>query len=212
MAVGRDHGTVVFFRDYDPAYEDAWLRCWGRVVVTSHAWGLPAYQQKPAYSRPAVEIVAVDENDPNEIVGFIDVEIENQAGELGALGDSRCGFVWEFGLLPSCRGRGLGRALLERAAAALAVSGVRRMEFWSMDASAQGFYDKMGMREIGRHWRFWAKVRRGDFDRPGRVKVRPEYIHATCSIEDWPAVREEWDVITKPPLEPHICIGFDYRF
>jgi len=49
----------VSIRDYTAEDEGAWLDCWGRLTVTSHAWGLPAYQSKPRYARAAVELVTV---------------------------------------------------------------------------------------------------------------------------------------------------------
>lgn len=143
---------------------------------------------------------------PGLVVGLIDVEIENKPGELGLLTDSRCGFVWEFGVLPAYRRRRLGRGLVGAAAERLRVAGVRRMEFWSMDDKAQTVYE-----------RFWLKVAPGaqselvcKGEAPGSLRV--VQAHATASVEDWPKVKETCQVIETPPLEPHLCRGFDYRF
>ena len=105
----------VSIRDYTAEDEGAWLDCWDRLTVTSHAWGLPAYQSKPRYARAAVELVTVPVASAS-IVGLIDVEIEDKPGELGLLTESRCGFVWELGLAPEYRGLGLGRRLIAAAA------------------------------------------------------------------------------------------------
>lgn len=211
-------------RDYRPADERAWLDCWGRVAVTSHAWGAPPYQAKPHYARRAVELVAVAGGDTGpavevsdgSIVGFIDVEIEEEPGDLGLLTDSPCGFAWEFGVLEAYRRRGLGRRLVETAAERLKAAGVRRMEFWSMDEKAQRFYAAVGMRVINRHWRFWTRGGRGlgaalSPDEPVS-SLAVELVHATASEDDWAKVREKCRVIETPPLEPHLCLGFDYRF
>lgn len=218
-AAGTGVGLVgdgsVGIRDYAEADEAAWLACWGQVAVTSHAWGL-AYQKKPGYERTAVELVAVEGNPPNLIIGFIDIEIENDPAELGFLQDSRCGFVWELGLLPGFRGRGLGRALIEAAAERLRGHGLRRMEFWSMDEGAQRFYERLGMAEMNRHWRFWARAGLPPstlgVNTAGIPSLRVELVHATASVADWPRVSRECPVIETPPHEPHLCRGFDYRF
>lgn len=206
--IGR---SEVEIRLYRPGDEPAWLRCWGQVAVTSHAWGLPPYQSKPRYTTEAVELVAVDfENDV--IVGFLDVEIETEPGRLGLLTHEPCGFVWEFGLLQPYRGRGHGRGLVRAAETRLREAGIRRMEFWSMDPDAQKFYSRMGMREINRHWRFWARLG-SRVEIPGLPPtVRLEIAQWTASEEDWPAARAALDVVDDPPLEPHICLGFEHRF
>ena len=221
----------VSIRDYTAEDERAWLDCWARLTVTSHAWGLPAYQSKPRYARAAVELVTVPVAAAS-IVGLIDVEIENKPGELGLLTESRCGFVWELGLAPECRGLGLGRRLIAAAAERLRDRGIGRMEFWSMDEKAQAFYGRLGMREINRHWRFWVRpvpdsvvealraargglagpAGRPDGLTPGLGSLAVAVLHATCDVADWPAVQEALPVASEPPLEPHLCRGFDYRF
>lgn len=201
----------IIIRDYRPEDEPAWIRCWGQVVVTSHAWNSPPYEVRPRYSRPSVELVVVDQERPTLVVGFINVEIERSPGELGLLEDSPCGFVWELGLLPEYRQRGLGRRLVREAASQLAGLGVRRMEFWSMDENAQGFYEGMGMKEMNRHYRFWidgGRVTLGS----GLGGARCSHAYATCSVEDWAAIEASGAVLRAPPFEPRLCRGFDYRF
>lgn len=219
----------MLIRDYRPEDEAAWLACWGQFAVTSHAWGNPPYAAKPKYGSASVELLAVDESGwgpawagtpglrPGLVVGLIDVEIENEPGELGLLTDSRCGFVWEFGLLPAYRRRGLGRGLVVAAAERLEQAGVRRMEFWSMDENAQAVYERLGMKEINRHWRFWLKMASRSQSVLGGQGEAPQSLrfvqaHATASVEDWPKVVATGQVIETPPLEPHLCRGFDYRF
>lgn len=219
----------MLIRDYRAEDEAAWLACWGQFAVTSHAWGNPPYAAKTKYGSASIELLSLDESMPGPVragapgahpglvVGLIDIEIENKPGELGLLTDSRCGFVWEFGVLPAYRRHGLGRGLVGAAAERLRVAGVRRMEFWSMDDKAQTVYERFGMREINRHWRFWLKVSPGaqsvlvcKGEAPGSLRV--VQAHATASVEDWPKVKETCQVIETPPLEPHLCRGFDYRF
>jgi len=98
-----------------------------------------------------------------------------------------------------------------------------------MDEKAQAFYERLALREIDRHWRFWVRpvpdsvvealraVRGGPAGRPdglapGLGSLAVAVLHATCRVADWPAVQEALPVATEPPLEPHLCRGFDYRF
>jgi GNAT superfamily N-acetyltransferase len=92
------------------------------------------HHTKPRYKHPALELVAELNG---EIVGIIDVEAEPAPGELGYARDSRCGFVWEFGVRPDRRGEGIARRLVEAAQEWLDKRGIKRMEFWSMDETAQ---------------------------------------------------------------------------
>ncbi len=220
-ARGREGACLLLeIRPYRTEEEASWLATWGQVVVTSHAWGLPAYQAKPSYDRPALELVLADD-EAGLIAGFFDVEIENEPGELGLLRDSRCGFVWEFGLLPRFRGQGFGRKLVDHAAGWLTARGIRRMEFWSMDERAQAFYEHIGAKECNRHYRFWARPAPSEAAH-GSAGFLPganvELVHATCKVTDWPMIRDasilpgSLRVVEKPPLEPHLCRGFDYRF
>jgi len=84
-----------------------------------------------------------------------------------------------------------------------------------MDPRAQTYYERMGMREVNRHWRFWSEwpLRgSGTLTPAGAHSLRVQYVHATCSEEDWPKVRASWPVLFEPPYEPHLCQGFDWRF
>jgi hypothetical protein len=30
--------------------------------------------------------------------------------------------------------------------------------------------------------------------------------------DEWPLVKQKYDIIQKLPLEPHLCVGFEIRF
>lgn len=80
-----------------------------------------------------------------EVVGFVWIgpSRDEDAGEAGE--------IYALYLLPSCWGRGLGRALFQRACEELAASGHRAVTLWVLDDNARGrrFYEAAGMRADG---------------------------------------------------------------
>lgn len=194
------------YREDDAA---EWVNTWGQTAVTSDAWVL-LHHAKPRYKRPALELVAETNG---EIVGFMDVEIESEPEELGYAKDMCCGFVWEFGVRPDCQGQGIAKAMLKYAQAWLSERGIRRMEFWSMDEKAQGFYRHMGMQEMERHWQFYLglpKEMTEEMYSDDGVGIQTAY--ATCSIAKLGELRERYRIKTEGVEGPKVCIGFDCRW
>lgn len=195
-------------RQYQDEDEADWLNTWGQVAVTSFAWAA-LWHRKPRYEKESLELVAELNG---EIVAFMDVEVENVAGELGLLTDIPCGFVWEFGVRPDHQGEGIARAMIEQARGWLKERGLSRMEFWSADEKAQSFYRHLGMTEIERHWQFYMK-----FPRPVREQLTVDgvgifTVYGNCPIDRLDAIAERYDIQTDQREEPKICIGFDYRW
>jgi GNAT superfamily N-acetyltransferase len=100
-------------------YEDRWLRT----------------IQDP-YRRSAVFVV----EDDGRVVGFASCGPERD-------GDARYdGELYAIYLLPAAQGRGLGRALVQTTADALAIRGMTSMVVWVLrgNAHARGFYERLG--------------------------------------------------------------------
>jgi ribosomal protein S18 acetylase RimI-like enzyme len=146
------------------------------------------------------------------IIGLMDIEIENTPGELCLCTEERGGFPWEFSVHPDYWGQGIGTALLEHGRAELRRRGIRRMEFWSMDKRSQEWYERAGMTELERHYQFMFGPEKGDFAALRDVGIALRFAHATCSVEDWPRVQEELQVLYRAPMEPHLTIGYEDRF
>ena len=91
--------------EYNPKYEDEWLRVWAIVAVTSKTWMI-LHHRKLGYKHPSIELVALHKG---KLVGFIDVEILNE----NFIGKSPCGFVWELEVLPEYQGEGIGKRLIQ---------------------------------------------------------------------------------------------------
>jgi len=200
-------GEIVV-RDYQDADCDQWMRVHAIILTMSHAWNY-SIQERPEYEHDSVRLVALDEG---RLIGLMDVEIEDEPGTLCLLKDTPGGYVLEFGRLPEYRGRRIGSLLIDAAKERLVAKGINRMEFWTQDRRAERYYRRLGLREINRHYRF-------RFKPPPEIEqmlkdeyVGCEHIYGACVPDVWNEVQRKFDVITRHPLEPHLCVGFEMRF
>lgn len=196
-------------REYRAEDEPEWMRVHAIILSISHSWNY-SIQERPLYEgHESTKLVAVLEG---KIVGLIDTQFDNEPGELCFVKDSRGGYVLEFGRLPECAGQALGPLLMEAARADAEKKGFRRLEYWSQDRAAQRFYARLGIKEIGRHYRFRIKPTQEVSDLMMKDFVGVEYLYGACLPEEWPLIKEKYEVIVKHPLEPHLCIGYEVRF
>ncbi|MBI4556759.1 MAG: GNAT family N-acetyltransferase [Candidatus Hydrogenedentes bacterium] len=195
-------------REYRPEDEAEWMRVHAIIMSISHAWNY-TIQQRPVYERPSTQLVAIIEG---KIVGLTDVEYEIEAGQFCFLKDSPGGYVLEFGRLPEYARLGIGKLLIDATVEDAKKKDYLRLEYWSQDRRAQRYYARLGMKEIGRHYRFRMKppqeiegIMRQDY-------VGVEYLYCACLPEEWPLVKQKFQILEKHPLEPHLCIGYEIRF
>ncbi len=199
----------IVIREYQPSMRDEWMRVHAVIMSISHAWNY-TIQERPEYKdHRSTRLVALVDG---ALAGLADVQYENEVGEQCILKDSPGGYVLEFGRLPEYAGLGLGERLILAVVEDAQRQGFHRLEFWSQDRVAQRFYRRFGMKEIGRHYRFRMNA-------PEEIKkmlleqhIGVEYLYCACMPEQWPLVKETHDIINKPPLEPHLCVGFELRF
>ncbi len=199
----------IVIRPYRPEDESEWMKVHAQLLMISHAWNY-AIQERPRYDGYQSTLLVAECD--GRIVGLTDVQYENEPGELCLLDDSRGGYVLEFGRLPEFSGHNLGQRLIESTAEDARRQGFNRLEYWTQDRKAQRFYARLGMTVIGRHYRFRMKAPQSVETDLGSAGIGIEYIYGVCSTEDWPRIRREYDIITRPPLEPHLCIGYEIRF
>lgn len=196
-------------REYRAEDEEEWMRVHAIILSISHAWNY-TIQERPTYEGyESSRLVAVHNG---RIVGLTDVQYENGPGELCFLKDSRGGYVLEFGRLPECAGRGIGMMLTEATVEDAKAKGFHRLEYWTQDRKAQRYYARLGMREIGRHYRFRMKPTPAVEDILDKRYIGIEYLYCACLPEEWPRIQEQYEILTKHPLEPHLCIGYEIRF
>ncbi len=199
----------VEIRPYRPEDADAWMRVHAIIMTLSHAWNY-CIQERPRYEGYETTCLVATIN--GEIVALTDCQYDNTAGELCFQRDSRGGYVCEFGRLPEFAGCNLGKRLIDATVEDAKQRGINRLEYWSQDRKAQRFYQRLGMQEIGRHYRFRMKPTQAIKDSCNEQQIGIEYVYAVCLPEEWPLVQQKYEVIDKHPLEPHLCIGYEVRF
>jgi ribosomal protein S18 acetylase RimI-like enzyme len=201
--------SEVTIRPYTQDDAAEWMRVHAMIMTISHAWNY-AIQERPDYAGwPSTRLVAeVD----GKMVGLTDVKYERAPGELCLGRDTLGGYVLEFGRLPEYAGLGIGEKLMAATKEDALLLGYNRLEYWSQDRGAQRFYRRVGMKEIGRHYRFRMRAPQAVTDLLSVGNIGVEYIYAVCLPEEWPLVREKYEVLEEHPLEPHLCVGFEVRF
>jgi GNAT superfamily N-acetyltransferase len=201
--------SPITIREYRPEDRDEWMRVHAIILSISHAWNY-SIQERPEYEGyESTRLVAVADG---RIVGLTDTQYDNEPGELCFLKDSRGGYVLEFGRLPEYAGQGIGQKLMQATVEDAKSKGIRRLEFWTQERRAQRYYARIGMREIGRHYRFRMKPPEGIRQLMERHGIGIEYIYSVCLPEDWPRIQRECDIVTNHPLEPHLCVGYEIRY
>lgn len=190
---------------YENSMRDVWMRAHAIIMSQSHAWNY-TIQERPAYpNHRSTRLVALVDG---TLAALIDVQYENYPGELCYLKEEIGGYVLEFGRLPEFSGLGLGVALMRAAAADARQLGIRRLEYWTQDRTAQRFYRRLGLPEIARHYRFRMRPP-ADLARQFQEQgIAVEYLYAACLPENWPLVETGCKLIRDHPLEPHLCVGF----
>lgn len=195
-------------REYRGEDEQEWMRVHAIILSISHAWNY-SIQERPVYDRPSTRLVALADG---KIVGLLDTQFDTEPGEFCFLRDSLGGYVLEFGRLPEYAGHRIGERLMQAAAEDALKKGYHRLEYWTQDRRAQRFYQRLKMKEIGRHYRFRMRAPEVVKDALGPTRIAVEYLYCACLPEEWPLIQQEYEIVNKAPLEPHLTIGYEARF
>jgi nitroreductase/GNAT superfamily N-acetyltransferase len=187
---------------------DEWLKVWGEIATHSMAW-VALHHQKPKYSGKHLELVAKLNG---RIVGFMFTEIEEKPGEIGLLKKSKCGFVWELGVLEEHRSKGIAKKLIEYTKLWLKENNIYRMEFWSQEKHAQKYYENLGMEEIERHWQFYTKLNKDIVSDLSKDTLGLYYAYASCKESKLEEVMKKYEVADLYGTKPLICKGYNYDF
>lgn len=128
-------------REYKDTDKNSWIRC--RVVSfmdSSYYDDVQNFREK--YQNPSVKLVAVDNN---SVVGFLDVEYENEPGDVCYFKGQKGGVIWHLGALPEFRNQKIATMLWNKAKEMLINEGVKRIEVWTQDDEpATKWYVKQG--------------------------------------------------------------------
>jgi GNAT superfamily N-acetyltransferase len=115
-------------RAYTDADEQGWLRCRVLGFLDSSFYD-DVRQQKEHYDGPAIELVAVADD---QVVGLLDLELEPAEGVLHDT-DARGGVIWHVAVHPDYRRRGIATALVERALQLAREHGLEIVQAWTRD-------------------------------------------------------------------------------
>ena len=128
-------------RKYKDTDKNSWIRC--RVISfmdSSYYDDVQNFREK--YENPSVKLVAIDNNN---VVGFLDVEYENEPGDVCYFKGQKGGVIWHLGVLPEYRNQKIATMLWNKAKEMLINESVKRIEVWTQDDKpATKWYVKQG--------------------------------------------------------------------
>ena len=122
----------MILREYNGTDEQGWVRC-RLLAFLDCSYYDDVRREKEVYDHPSVCYVAEDKG---MIVGLIDVEYEEQEGEVCYFKGGRGAVIWHLGVLPEYRRRGVAAGLWRTAKEALISKGIDRFEVWTQDDAA----------------------------------------------------------------------------
>ncbi len=119
----------MIIREYRKEDETAWVRC-RLISFLDSSYFDDVRKEKEIFENPSISLVA--EEDGN-IVGFIDVEYELACGEVCYLKGDRGAVIWNIGVLPEYRCKGIAGKLFHNVKEILSEKGIKRYEAWTQD-------------------------------------------------------------------------------
>jgi ribosomal protein S18 acetylase RimI-like enzyme len=116
-------------RNYRKEDEVGWVRC-RTLSFLDTAYYDNVLKEKERYEHPAIELVAVIENN---IVGLLDIEYETQDGTVCTRENGHGGMIWHIAVHPDFRRMGIGKKLLSKAQEISKKVGLNYLEAWTRD-------------------------------------------------------------------------------
>lgn len=131
----------MIIREYRAEDETAWVRC-RLISFLDSSYFDDVRKEKETYENTSISLVA-EEN--GAIVGFIDVEYELEGGEVCYLKGDKGAVIWNMGVLPEYRSKGIAGKLFQSVKEILAEKGINRYEAWTQDdTNANSWYINQG--------------------------------------------------------------------
>jgi len=119
----------VTIREYNDADESSWVKC-RLLSFFDCSYYDDIRKEKENYGHPSICYVAEDNG---EVVGFIDVEYEEQEGDVCYFKGGLGAVIWHLGVLPEYRRRGIAENLWDTVKSILLNIGITRFEVWTQD-------------------------------------------------------------------------------
>ena len=166
----------ITIREYQDTDETGWIRC--RVIsFLDSSYYDDVKREKESYDHASICLVA--EHD-NQIIGFIDVEYEENVGEVCYLKGSLGANIWNLGVLPEYRNRCIAQMLWEQVKELLIEKGIQRVELWTQDdLAANKWYQKQGFELIESYLNVFIE---GDFKDKSQSYINHHHIGKIFSI------------------------------
>ncbi len=196
--------TGVVVRPYADADERGWVEC--RVLAfLDSAYYDAVEREKEHYERPSIELVAeVD----GEVVGLIDVELEEEPGTVCEDRPGLGGMIWHIAVLRDFRRQGIASRLLaaaeEAARATRASSGSRRGRETTRGCSS--WYESHGFVQISSYLHVYVH---GKSETDGvigaELDLKPVKVFAHYTGDRRDEIRARFERV-------HDCVCYERRF
>ncbi|MEM3731772.1 MAG: GNAT family N-acetyltransferase [Candidatus Bathyarchaeia archaeon] len=186
-------------REYKAKDEKQWLKCHALAYLGSNERRFK--RNKPTYSGRAIELVALI---GRKIIAFLDIEIEETPGTLCYKKLEGNGMLWDIGVLPEFRNKGIATKLLNEGIERGKKLGMKRLEAWSIEPNAWKFYEKYGFKKFYEYYHVLIDNREKlrTFDKNG-MHIIEIYAHV-MSEKDLKELIEKYS-----PKEIFKCCGFE---
>ena len=186
-------------RRYRNQDENEWVKC--HMLIDLEATAGELLKKKPKYSGRSVELVATMSD---KMVGFLDIELETLPEQICFRKIEGNGMLWDLGVVREHRRQGIARKLLDEGIRRARKLGLQRLEAWTVEEDAKGFYKKYGFKEFYRyhHIRCDKREKLRAFDKNG-LHVVSLYAHVMPDT-NLHEVIENYE-----PKEVFTCVGFE---
>lgn len=191
-------------RDYQANDEIGWVRC--RVLsFLDTAYFDNVLQEKEKYENPAIELVAIEDD---QIVGILDVEYEVVERTVCSRGEGLGGMIWHVAVHPDYREKGIGIQLLYEAEKIAKAKGLNRFEAWTRDDEwVNQWYNKNGFENVDSYLHVYLD---GGDEQKGALKSEIPSLYPVHTFAHY--VGEEKDAIKTKFKRVHECICYEKKF
>ncbi|MHA1968664.1 MAG: GNAT family N-acetyltransferase [Candidatus Hodarchaeales archaeon] len=121
---------MIKIQQYSTLDEEEWLKCHTQSYYQSGFFDT-LLKVKPRYETPSIELVGLNET---KIVGILDIELEEEAGQLCNNNKQKTGLISVIGVLPNFRRKKIATNLITNAIETISKKhSIHRLELWTRE-------------------------------------------------------------------------------